>query len=88
MGHIIYTYQCEWKTTIEDTEKMKRFRHFINSDKTDNKVVFFQERDQIRPATKEEEKSQEATETEEFVLDENSGDGRRGSVLERGAGNG
>lgn len=56
MGHIIYTYQCEWKTTIEDTEKMKRFRHFINSDKTDNKVVFVQERDQIRPATKEEEK--------------------------------
>ena len=56
MGHIIYTYQCEWKTTIEDTEKMKRFRHFINSDKTDNKVMFVQERDQIRPATKEEEK--------------------------------
>ena len=56
MGHIIYTYQCEWKTTIEDSEKMKRFRHFINSDKTDNKVVFVQERDQIRPATKEEEK--------------------------------
>lgn len=56
MSHIIYTYQCEWKTTIEDTEKMKRFRHFINSDKTDNKVVFVQERDQIRPATKEEEK--------------------------------
>lgn len=56
MGHIIYTYQCEWKTTIEDSEKMKRFRHFINSDKKDNKVVFVQERDQIRPATKDEEK--------------------------------
>jgi nitrite reductase (NADH) large subunit len=56
MGHIIYTYQCEWKTTIEDDDKMKRFRHFINSDETDNKVVFVQERDQIRPATKEEEK--------------------------------
>jgi nitrite reductase (NADH) large subunit len=55
MSHIIYTYQCEWKTTIEDEQKMKRFRHFINSDKTDNKVVFVQERDQIRPATKEEE---------------------------------
>lgn len=56
MGHVINTYQCEWKTTIEDEQKMKQFRHFINSDKTDNKVVFVQERDQIRPATKEEEK--------------------------------
>jgi nitrite reductase (NADH) large subunit len=55
MSHVIDTYQCEWKTTIEDEQKMKRFRHFINSDKTDNKVVFVQERDQIRPATKEEE---------------------------------
>jgi nitrite reductase (NADH) large subunit len=35
---------------------MKRFRHFINSDETDKKVVFAQERNQIRPATKEEEK--------------------------------
>ncbi len=56
MGYVINTYQCEWKTTIEDEQKMKQFRHFINSDKTDNKVVFVQERDQIRPATKEEEK--------------------------------
>jgi nitrite reductase (NADH) large subunit len=56
MALIIDTYQCEWKTTIEDEQKMKQFRHFINSDKKDNKVVFVQERDQIRPATKEEEK--------------------------------
>ncbi len=56
MGYVINTYQCEWKTTIEDEQKMKQFRHFINSDKKDNKVVFVQERDQIRPATKDEEK--------------------------------
>ena len=54
MGHIIDTYECEWKATIEDPEKVKRFRHFINSDKEDNNVVFVQERDQIRPATEEE----------------------------------
>ena len=54
MSHIVDTYQCEWKTTIEDPEKVKRFRHFINSDKEDNNVVFVQERDQIRPATEEE----------------------------------
>lgn len=54
MDIIIDAYQCEWKTTIEDKHKMKRFRHFINSDETDNKVMFVQERDQIRPANKKE----------------------------------
>ena len=54
MSHVVDTFQCEWKTTIEDPEKVKRFRHFINSDKEDNNVVFVQERDQIRPATEEE----------------------------------
>lgn len=54
MKQVIDTYQCEWKTTIEDPEKVKRFRHFINSDQQDNNVIFVQERDQIRPATEEE----------------------------------
>lgn len=61
MALVINTYQCEWKTTIDDPEKMKRFRHFINSDKKDNNVVFVQERDQIRPATIQEQ--QEYAET-------------------------
>jgi nitrite reductase (NADH) large subunit len=61
MAKIIHSYQCEWKTTIEDPEKMKRFRHFINSDEKDNKVIFVQERDQIRPARPEEQ--QEYAET-------------------------
>jgi nitrite reductase (NADH) large subunit len=56
MAKVVNTYQCEWKTTIDDPEKMNRFRHFVNSDKTDNKVVFVQERDQIRPATEKEQK--------------------------------
>ena len=56
MAKVINTYQCEWKTTIEDPEKMKRFRHFVNSDKKDNNVVFVQERNQIRPATIEEQR--------------------------------
>ncbi|MDQ8038520.1 MAG: nitrite reductase (NAD(P)H), partial [Pedobacter sp.] len=51
MAHVVSTYQCEWKTTVNDPEKLKRFRHFVNSDKTDNNVVFVQERGQIRPAT-------------------------------------
>ncbi len=61
MAKIVNTYQCEWKTTIDDPEKMKRFRHFVNSDEKDNKVVFVQERNQIRPATLEEQ--QEYAET-------------------------
>ncbi len=54
MQHLVNTYQCEWKSTIEDPDKVKRFRHFINSDETDSNVVFIEERGQIRPARSEE----------------------------------
>ncbi|MFI3188599.1 nitrite reductase large subunit [Crenothrix sp. D3] len=56
MQHVIDTYQCEWKTTIEDKSKLKRFHHFINSDGTDDNVVFVEERGQIRPARDDERK--------------------------------
>jgi len=51
---VVDTYQCEWKTTIADEEKLKRFHHFVNSDKTDENVVFVEERGQIRPANEDE----------------------------------
>ena len=54
MQHLVDTYQCEWKTAIEDPETLKRFRHFINSDKTDDNIVFVPERGQIRPASSQE----------------------------------
>lgn len=54
MQHVVETYQCEWKTTIEDESKLKRFRHFVNSDKTDENILFVEERGQIRPANLEE----------------------------------
>lgn len=57
MEHLVDTYQCEWKTTIENPEKVKRFRHFVNSDDIDNNVVFIEERGQIRPARPEEKTS-------------------------------
>jgi len=50
MQSLVDTYQCEWKTTVEDPEKVKQFRHFVNSNETDNNVIFIQERGQIRPA--------------------------------------
>ena len=50
MGHVVDTYECEWKSTIEDEEKLKRFRTFVNSDATDDSLVFVRERGQRRPA--------------------------------------
>ncbi len=54
MQHVVDSYQCEWKTTIASEEKLKRFRHFVNSDKTDENIVFVEERGQIRPADEQE----------------------------------
>ncbi len=54
MEKVIGTYQCEWKTTLTDQEKLKRFKHYINSDKTDSALSYVQERGQRRPATKSE----------------------------------
>ena len=50
MAHIVQTYACEWKATLEDPAKLKRFRQFVNSDASDSNVVFVHEREQIRPA--------------------------------------
>ena len=54
MQHIADTYQCEWKTTVESPEALKRFRQFVNSDESDSNIQFVTEREQIRPATKAE----------------------------------
>ncbi|MCB1705473.1 MAG: nitrite reductase large subunit NirB [Halioglobus sp.] len=54
MAHIIGTYACEWRATLADPDKLKRFRQFVNSDESDSGVVFIQEREQIRPARPEE----------------------------------
>lgn len=62
MQHVIETYQCEWKTTIEDEENLKLFRPFVNSDQTDESIVFVEERGQIRPATEDERKHFKLTE--------------------------
>lgn len=56
MRYVIDTYRCEWKATIEDASRLKRFRHFINSDAADDNVVFVEERGQIRPANTDEKR--------------------------------
>ncbi|ROQ75294.1 nitrite reductase large subunit NirB [Vibrio crassostreae] len=45
----IEKYQCEWKTTIESPEKMKRFQHYINSEEMDTSLSFIKEREQRFP---------------------------------------
>ena len=51
----IDAYECEWKATLDDEERMKRFVTFVNApDEPDPTIVFVRERGQIRPATLDE----------------------------------
>ncbi len=54
MEHVVGTYQCEWKAAIEDPEKLKHFRTFVNSEQADDSLVFVRERGQRRPALESE----------------------------------
>ena len=56
MAAVIAAYQCEWKTTLEDPEQLKRFRQFVNSPQVDNSLAYVVERGQRRPATPDERK--------------------------------
>ncbi len=57
MAQNIGQYQCEWKTTVENPELQKRFKHFINSEAKDDNLAYVVEREQIRPATALERKN-------------------------------
>jgi nitrite reductase (NADH) large subunit len=46
----IENYECEWKATLRDPERMARFVHFVNSPEPDPNLVFVEERGQKRPA--------------------------------------
>jgi nitrite reductase (NADH) large subunit len=58
MARVIDSYQCEWRKAIDDPQTLKRFRHFVNSDRADDNVVFIEERGQIRPADRDAPRSQ------------------------------
>jgi nitrite reductase (NADH) large subunit len=51
MERHVGVYRCEWKETLEDPDRLRRFRTFVNSDAPDGDIVFVPERDQHRPAT-------------------------------------
>lgn len=59
METLVGAYQCEWKTTVESPEKLKRFSHFINADKTDDNLHYVKERGQLRPASEDERMNKE-----------------------------
>ena len=50
MARHVESYHCEWTATINDPEKVRRFRTFVNADEADPGVVFVPERGQRRPA--------------------------------------
>jgi nitrite reductase (NADH) large subunit len=47
----VATYECEWRATLEDPERLRRFVSFVNApDEPDPTVRVTHERGQIRPA--------------------------------------
>jgi nitrite reductase (NADH) large subunit len=55
MERHVASYECEWRATVEDPERVKRFVSFVNApDAADPTVVFVEERGQIRPARDDE----------------------------------
>ena len=49
MQHVVDHYECEWANALNDPEKLKRFRTFVNDRRADPDVHFVRERDQRRP---------------------------------------
>lgn len=59
----VASYECEWKATLEDPDRLARFVTYVNApDEPDPTVVFIKERDQVRPARPDERRSLRAVE--------------------------
>lgn len=50
MQHLVDTYQCEWKAVVDDPEKRKLYRQFVNTEENEPSIEFVDERGQQRPA--------------------------------------
>lgn len=50
MQQVINSYQCEWKTTLENPQHLKRFRSFVNDEQQDQSLSFVEQRGQKFPA--------------------------------------
>ncbi|GAC1344896.1 MAG: nitrite reductase large subunit NirB [Myxococcales bacterium] len=54
MASIVGSYRCEWKAAIEDPDKLRLFRPFVNTPERDPSLVYIGQRGQHRPATADE----------------------------------
>ncbi len=54
MDRHVAGYACEWRATVEDPARVRRFRAFVNAVGPDPSVVFVPEREQRRPARPDE----------------------------------
>ncbi len=50
MQHLVDTYRCEWKEVVNDPQRRRRFRQFVNSDENEIGIEIVSERGQHRPA--------------------------------------
>jgi nitrite reductase (NADH) large subunit len=54
MARLIDRYECEWKATIDDPERVRRFVTFVNApEQPDTAIRFATERGQVRPLERE-----------------------------------
>ncbi|UAW97550.1 nitrite reductase large subunit NirB [Halopseudomonas nanhaiensis] len=49
MQLVVDRYECEWANALKDPEKLKRFRTFVNDERSDPDIHFVKERGQRRP---------------------------------------
>ena len=50
MQGLVDAYQCEWKQAIENDDMVSRFQHFVNSESTDDNILFVPMREQLQPS--------------------------------------
>jgi nitrite reductase (NADH) large subunit len=50
MQFVVDTYKCEWREVVEDPERRRWFKQFVNTDETESTVEFVTEREQKHPA--------------------------------------
>lgn len=49
MQYLVDTYKCEWKEVVNDPEKRRWFKQFVNTDETEPCIELVDERGQRRP---------------------------------------
>ncbi len=47
---LVDSYKCEWKEVVNDPQKRRLFKQFVNSDETEPTIEFVSQRQQRRPA--------------------------------------